>query len=380
MSRTEPRRKSPGAWRTAGAVRDGNLRGSRSHQWPKRQDAARRESLDEAKARVTISAAWRALGLPGEPRRSCRSPFREDRHPSFSVFQSDRLWRDHATGERGDVVAFVQRALACGPGEAIRRVLELAGGVSSPVLLAPRQGASEAPAKRFDGLAGLQLRRPGREEILRIAGAREWALDVGLQLAADRGLLLTADVPHRGEVLPAWILTDNVRKSAQARRLDGRPWEGDGYAFKSKSLRADAAHPPGLADIVEQNRAGVLLCEGEPDALAALLCVWLADASPRVGVLALPGASRPLPASVTDQLRGRRVRIVRQNDEAARRSTLAWLESLAVAGIAADVQPLDGTRDASGNLAKDLADLCRRPAELEHLEPIARAICAPFLS
>lgn len=376
MNPAEPRRKSPGVWKTAGAKRDENLLGKCSHLWPKRQDESRREILADAKARVPISAAWRAFGLPGEPRRSCRSPFREDRHPSFSVSQDDRLWRDHATGEGGDVVAFVSRALACDAGEAIRRVLELAGGISTPATLAPRLSASKPPAKAFDGLAGLELRKPSLREVMRIAEARAWPMFVGLEIAADRGLLLTADVPHRGEVFPAWIVTDNARKSAQARRLDGKPWLCEGHAFKSKSLRADAEHPPGLADVVENNRAGVLLCEGEPDALAALLWAWLADASERVGVLTLPGASRPLPASVCEQLRGRRVRIVRQNDEHARRAALAWLESLNAAGVPADVQPLDGMRDACGNPAKDLADLCRRPAELEQLIPLARAMCA----
>lgn len=129
MSRAEARRKSPGAWRTAGAVRDGNLRGSRSHQWPKRQDAARRESLDEAKARVTISAAWRSLGLPGEPRRSCRSPFREDRHLSFPGFQYTRSLREHATAEFGDAPTCVRQDLASGRVEVLRRVLELSDGV-----------------------------------------------------------------------------------------------------------------------------------------------------------------------------------------------------------------------------------------------------------
>ncbi len=131
MSRNEARRKSPGAWRTAGAVRDGNLRGSRSHQWPKRQDAARRESLDEAKARVTISAAWRSLGLPGEPRRSCRSPVCEDWHLSFTGFQYPRALREHAAAEFGGAPTCVRQALASGRVEVFRRVLELSDGVLS---------------------------------------------------------------------------------------------------------------------------------------------------------------------------------------------------------------------------------------------------------
>lgn len=86
-----------------------------------------RSRLDEAKRRVPLSTAARALGL-GElkPRGVQRSPFREDRHPSFSV-TGDALWRDHATGEGGDVVSFIVRASGCEDGEAIKRLLALAG-------------------------------------------------------------------------------------------------------------------------------------------------------------------------------------------------------------------------------------------------------------
>ena len=41
---------------------------------------------ESAKERLTIPELWRLLNLPGNPGRSCRSPFREDRNPSFSVY------------------------------------------------------------------------------------------------------------------------------------------------------------------------------------------------------------------------------------------------------------------------------------------------------
>ena len=98
-------RKSPGV--EAGARLKSSLRHSFTDtvKWQERN----RQELDAAKARVGISAAWQILGLPGEPHRSCCSPFREDRHPSFSV-TDDRLWHDHSTGEGGDVVSFIMRA------------------------------------------------------------------------------------------------------------------------------------------------------------------------------------------------------------------------------------------------------------------------------
>ena len=64
-----------------------------------------------AKERYTIFELWKIFGLDGSPGTSCKSPFREDKNPSFSVFEDGRKWRDHATGEGGDVVEFVKSAL-----------------------------------------------------------------------------------------------------------------------------------------------------------------------------------------------------------------------------------------------------------------------------
>ncbi len=333
-----------------------------------------RSALDAAKDRVGISAAWHALGLPGEPRRHCCSPFRDDRHPSFSISACGRLWKDFATNEGGDVVSFVKRASACTDAEAIRRVLELAGGsLASPITLAPRAAATIRPP--YDGLRGLELKPPTLGEVIALAELRNWPTFAGLEIARLRGLLCTADVTHRGETHRAWVLTDADRKSAQARRLDGEPWAGDeGHTFKSKTLRADAEHPPGLADVVAENRPAVLLCEGEPDTLAALTFAWFAGVAARVGVIGLTGASKDLPPAVLEKLRGRRCRIVRQTDAAGHAAALRWAESLAAAGIACDLANLNGLARADGQPAKDAADLLRRPFDLENLEPIAAAL------
>ena len=337
--------------------------------WP--SVARSREQLDAAKARVSIPDAWRALGLPGEPRRACCSPFREDKHPSFSIFADGRGWHDFATGEKGDVVSFVKRATACSDAEAIRRVLELAGGNVSPVALAPRQGPSKSVAVPYDGLAALDLHPPTLAEIHALQDLRGWPSTAGLELAARRGLLRFAAVKHWGDTHRGWILTDDARKSAQARRIDGEQWPSDGHTYKSKTLRSDPNAPSGLADVVACDRRVVLICEGEPDTLAALLLAWCAGIADEVGVLCLAGASKPLPFAVLDKLRGRRCRVLRQTDPAGHRAALEWAESLRAAGVSVDLANLDGRTRAVGQPAKDVADLCQRPAELENLEQLS---------
>jgi hypothetical protein len=66
--------------------------------------------FDYLKEVYRIHDAWEDLGLPGEPLESCRSPFRDDLNPSFSVFDAGRKWRDFSTEEQGDVFDFVQKA------------------------------------------------------------------------------------------------------------------------------------------------------------------------------------------------------------------------------------------------------------------------------
>lgn len=338
-----------------------------------------REQLDAAKARVTIADAWHALGLPGEPRRTCCSPFREDRHPSFSISADWRLWNDFATGEAGDVVSFVKCATAGTDAEAIRRVLDLAGGIASPVALAPRQGPTKPDAARRDDLAGLDLQPPTLREVLALAELRDWPTFAGLELAARRGLLRCADVKHWGDTHRAWIFTDADRKSAQARRLDGEPWPGDRHTYKSKSLRTDDDAPPGLADVVTCDRRAVLICEGEPDAICALLLAWVEDIADKVGVVCLAGASKTLPVAVLEKLRGRRCRVMRQTDPTGHKAALAWAESIHAAGITVDLANLDGRTRADGKTAKDVADLCQRPNSLENLEQLAADVFGNLL-
>ena len=338
-----------------------------------------RDQLDAAKARLTIPDAWRALSLPGEPLRHCCSPFREDRHPSFSIFADGRGWHDFATGEGGDVVSFVKSATGSTDAEAIRRVLELAGGITSPVALAPRHGPAKPVPAHYDGLAGLDLQPPTLREVLALAELRDWPTFAGLELAAHRGLLRFSDVKHRGETHRAWIFTDADRKSAQARRLDGEPWAGETHTFKSKTLRTDPDAPPGLADVVAHNRPVVLICEGEADTLSALLLAWAGGIVGKVGVICLTGASKPLPLAVLEKLRGRRCRVMRQTDPAGHKAALAWAESIHADGIAVDLANLDGRTRADGQPAKDLADLCRRPVSIENLEQLAADVFGNLL-
>ena len=123
----ELERPGAGTRRASGLLRNWGKAGTPARG----EQDRRRQTLDAAKANVNVFAAWRALGLPGEPRRSCRSPVCEDWHLSFTGFQYVRSLRELAAAEFGGAPTCVRQALASGRVEVFRRVLELSAGVLS---------------------------------------------------------------------------------------------------------------------------------------------------------------------------------------------------------------------------------------------------------
>src|SRR5438128_2256347 len=71
--------------------------------------------IAEAKERLRIPDLWQRLDLPGQPKASCKSPFREDRRASFSVSRDGLLFNDFTTGEAGDAIVFLQLATGLSP-------------------------------------------------------------------------------------------------------------------------------------------------------------------------------------------------------------------------------------------------------------------------
>jgi hypothetical protein len=106
-----------------------------------------RISIDDLKARFTIPFLWSHFGLPGEPSRNCKSPFRDDRNPSFSVYCDGAKWNDFASGEGGDAIDFVAKVKGCNKGEAIQYLRELSGARHAPAPFKPEAAKAEGPRR-----------------------------------------------------------------------------------------------------------------------------------------------------------------------------------------------------------------------------------------
>jgi len=79
---------------------------------PTRKDRSKLPTLAESVKILPIEFLWEHFELPGQPNRSCLSPFRSEQNPSFSVFTGEdgrSRFKDHAAPEvRGDSFDFFQ--------------------------------------------------------------------------------------------------------------------------------------------------------------------------------------------------------------------------------------------------------------------------------
>jgi len=220
------------------------------------------------------------------------------------------------------------------------------------------------------------LRRPTCTELAQIRISRGWPVWSPLEYLVRDEMLFTATMYDGADKVEAWILTDAARRSAQARRLDGRPWASIGA--KAKTLPGSTASWPVGAAVIPKYDHPVFLCEGMPDALAVEIMAWLAEE--KVQIVAILGAGNQIHADALPLFRGRRVRIVEQNDDASVKAGTKWARQLREAGAVVDGwTPPTGTKDVADLLAgfvpqddDPMADLERAVSDTELFRGLTR--------
>jgi hypothetical protein len=298
-------------------------------------------SIDEAKAKLDIPAVAKQCFQNWKPALSCHSPFREDRNPSFSVYDQGRKWKDHATGDHGDAVDFLAKALDIPPQEAVRRFVEMAGGGYR--VQAPRPKLAPTPAPKTDDTDEKRRRRaawpamelPREEELEAVATLRRLPVE-GPQWAAIDGTLRMATL--EGE--RCWIIRSTCGKNAQARQLDGEPFQegraADPFFLKAKTLAGSIATLP-VGNYHDTRWPAVALVEGGPDVLAAYAGIHRLGLLDTVAVCGMLGASMRPPYGALATMKGRRVRIFQHNDEAGARAADGWARLIHNAGGTVDI-------------------------------------------
>jgi hypothetical protein len=340
--------------------------------------------LERALAGVTIAELGARFFPSWRPGKSCPSPFREDKKPSFSVFADGRKWKDHATAEGGDAVDFLAKARGIALPAACRDLIYSAGGGAAlpgtgiastrrqEVPPCPRPAVEERPASSYLWSEIQATMRRGRicefESLARLRGLPVFA---GLQLASDAGQLWFLEAPDGRERVAAWLLTDSSRRVAQLRRLDGKPWQGIGAKAKTVvAAGGDAAWPVGAASI--GGKPFVALVEGGPDLLAAWHFAWWCNRANEIAPVAMLGSGQRIHPDALPAFKGKGVWTFPHADTAGANAAGRWAGQLHSAG-ALWVKPFDFAPYTlpGGRPVKDLNDLCAAVEMADEQEEIS---------
>jgi hypothetical protein len=274
-------------------------------------------------------------------------PAHGDRSPSLSV----------GRGKDGRVLLY------CNAGCPFQSIIEAAGLTKSDLhgnaalsQFCTTRGQRERiddPSKAEERARWPALETPAPEDLEAIVRARRIPVE-GLRLAVARGILWTAT--NRGT--RSWIVCDQARMAAQARRLDGKPWPAKGRPpYKADTLLGSTcAWPIGLAALKPEHRA-VLLVEGGPDLLAAHAVIHAEAREADAAAVTMLGATNNPRESELHRFTGRTVRIVEHDDDAGRKAGKRWAVLLRPHVESVDGLRLTGLVRADGQPCKDLNDL-----------------------
>ena len=307
-------------------------------------------TITAAKEAVRIDDLWSRYGFDGSPTRSCRSPFRDERNASFSVFAGGCAWRDFGTGECGDTVTFIERAEGVSNAEACKKIIAYAGGDSA------RPTPPRITRKKKRGKPALPTLCDSKNHHAKLADLRNVSPQA-VDICVERGLLRFGE--WKGQ--PAWFVTDKTGRNAQARRLDGKLWSE--IAAKAWTLpKSEASWPIGLEESLPYPI--ILLVEGGPDLLAAAHFAWCEDRGNDTAFVAMLGASQRLKSDALTALSGKRVRIFSHDDKSGYSSTQRWANQLRNVEAVVDAISFDGLIQTDGSDVGDLNDLCNVHADV----------------
>jgi hypothetical protein len=307
--------------------------------------------LSQIKAAYRIPAAWRDLGLPGQSGKCVPSPFREDRSPSFSVFEDGTRWKDHATADSGDVFDFIGKARGCNTAEAICFVEERLG-ITRP--------ERKPEAARREGPKLPPLRGGTADELRELSDRRGFMVEA-LRLAESRGFLRFCNLWGNS----AWCVGDSRGQLHEFRRVDGRKWPGYGRLPERKAhcTGAGKAWPLGLMESAPFPK--IAMVEGAPDFLAVFHFLLIEGKEKTVAPVAVLGAANhALAPDALAKFAGKSVCLYPHADEAGQKAARAWALALRDAGAArVTAFDLSGLVLVDGTEGKDLADVCRISAD-----------------
>jgi 5S rRNA maturation endonuclease (ribonuclease M5) len=300
----------------------------------------------EAQRSLTIPEAWVLLGLPGEPRPSCRSPFREEKTPSFSIHSEGTKWTDHGNGTGGDVIEFIRTATGLDHKEVRQWLIDRLNLDQGP---AKAPAATARPSQTTKSIKWPSPLVEGTEATWKAFAAKRGMTYPGAWVAVKSGILRFALI----DGAKCYVITDAERRAAEIRRIDGKMF-GTSKAFPLSGV--DKRWLPGAA-LLRQAKpyTAVLVVEGATDLLSAIdLCSRYAKADPDhhswIPVAVLGANCKALDPECANLISGRHVRLVPDADEAGDKMRDHWTEVFRANGCTVDHVTLPRGTDLSDHL------------------------------
>ena len=297
--------------------------------------------ISRVRAELSLPRAWKILGLPGEPKVNCdlKSPFRQDKKPSFRIYEGKDHLRffDHGDASGGDVIDLWAIAKGIDVRDALHQILDYLGGKELPGdrLKAPQRPAERVLAPREVETAGDAIQwpenlKPPTEDECRQLGVLRSLSPEAFFLAGRLGTLLMGD--QRGQRL--WITADQRMRSAARRRLDGQPLEGIGKKSASpKGAPRDWIIGTQTANSALDALKTILVVEGEGDYYAGLQIAIESEINFKVLAI-LGAATKTFHAEALEQFRGATVSIIPHNDRSGigEKAAIKWANQIQALG------------------------------------------------
>lgn len=266
--------------------------------------------IAEIKLKEDVFSLWRRINPESAPCRDglYRSPFRDEKKESFSIFDSGRRFKDHGTGDRGDVIDMAMILWSCDKKEAVRRLHD--GSTTLPPLPAkriqpPRIIDREKLARLTKQVLG-DFRVEKDSVTSRFLEARKIPVSIARILNKEGSL---------GEYngAPSYVFDDGIKVRYDADTSRSTRW-----------LIGNAGGVPWRMRTLNSKIKTIILTESESDAMKSMSALQSLDTR-TVRVIAAPSASwRPEPEILSAITKDRRLIVATDNDDAGRALT-QWL-------------------------------------------------------
>ncbi len=342
-------------------------------------------SIQELKELVPLQAVLYHYGHTDLPERNgkyftCLFPenhARGDQDPSCNFYTgSDGFprYKCFSCGENGDQFSFVERQEGVNVSEA-KKIVARIGGITEG-------GTYTAPQKQLKRPVKPEEKKPvqfpsdlnrGTETDWKALGELRHLDPQAVNLATELGVLKFGT--HRG--FPCWIVTDQSRIVAEARRLDGKLFPHSGK--KCDTLRnSKKSWPVGIQPRhrTPENFQKIILVEGSADLIAAYHFNHVFLKMDALPVAMLGRQCKNIHPDALPLFKGRYVRIMPHADEdgGGMEAAERWAEQIGEAG-AKSVRGFDfsGLTRKDGKTVSDLNDCTViRPEDESELEGLLR--------